>query len=67
METQFPDIFQKLQKLDTRINTPVREVWRQVDPITYQCKVTGRRLMAVEFLRYQYRIGVDRFVVEVMK
>jgi len=71
MENSFTDIFEKLEDYEENIEVPkkapaIREVWKQVSPDTFACKVTGRQLSKVQFRIYQDRSkdGPMGFIVE---
>jgi hypothetical protein len=66
-EVLFPDIFTKLEQVDTKPRSPVTQVWKQITPTIYQCKVTGRKLTRLQFLRFQDEVGAMNFIVEVFR
>lgn len=64
---QFADIFTKIAKIESKPLQQVCEVWKQIEPDVYKCKVTNKKLSKIQFLRYQDAMGGSlRFVVEVM-
>jgi hypothetical protein len=69
METEiaFKAIFSKLTTITSRPASPISRVWLRINPDLFQCKVTNRKLTKIQFLRFQDRIGQEKFIIEILK
>ena len=65
----FSDIFTKLESSEhVKPNTPIREVWANVAPDLFVCKITNKKLTEKEYSRYQLaKGGAINFITEFQK
>jgi len=59
----YDNIFEKLEKLEPKVAQ--LEFWKELSDKRYVCKITGRILSHVNFLRHQVNIGAYNIILEV--